>query len=548
MYRKALSQTSRISPHFSDQTLRTTRVLVVEDEVVTSEVISLHLKHLGYEVAGEATSGREAIDLISRTRPDLVLVDIVLGSDTYDGIDLAREIRYRYGLPVVFLTAHSDRATLERAKGVGAFGYVLKPFQESHIRVAIETALGTFRLERTIAQQQQLVTLILNSAQDGIIATDLEGMILFLNTAAERMTGWQLPESMGKSLSEVIQFADRQTGSRLGTLVRPQEKQPYSLGDAIVLLRRDQSSVSVAGHVVPLSNGQGDTLGQIMLLTRTGEHHRIQALESELEIQRQSELEIQTLLDQEKEFNQLKTRMIAMISHEFRNPLTTFSMAMELLRVHGAQIDTVRRETYLNQMKAASSRMNRLIESVVIFSQIESGHFKFSPVLLDLQDFCWSLVNEHQLLAGDRHCISLDYHGMHQATLDRELLSHAISNILTNAVKYSPRGGTISFRVWAESEQIICRIRDQGMGIPTADQANLFQLFYRGSNVESIAGTGVGLAIVKRCVDLHQGTIDLQSQLGQGTEMTLTLPQIRDLTLHQPRRSLQQGSTRRSER
>ena len=512
-------------PGSSADTTPPIRVLVVEGEVVTLEAITSHLGHLGYQVAGQVTSGQEALTLIPQLKPDLALVDIVLGSDPLGGIKLAREIRYQFGLPIVFLTTHSDQSTLDQIRCVSAFGYVTKPFQEMHLRIAIETTLGTHRLERLIFQQQQLVSLILNSTQDGIIASDLDGVILFLNAAAEHLTGCPRHETLGRSLDEVVRFIDRRTGLPLGTLLRAQEQHPYSLGDAISLQSPDQSSRPVAGYVIPLMDREARSLGQLLLLSDQGEQQRIKVLESELESCRRSEQELQQLLAQEKQYNQRQTRMTAMLSHEFRTPLTTFSVAMELLRMRGAQIDDVQRETYLKQMKAAGNCMNQLIESVVAFSKIESGHFRFSPLLFDLQEFCQELSREHQLLAGDRYCIRFNYQGIRQVTLDRDLFSHAMNNILTNAIKYSPRGGMISFSIQADSDQIICRVRDQGMGIPKADLEHLFQLFYRGSNVGSIAGTGMGLAIVQRCVALHQGRISLESELGVGTEFTITLPQ-----------------------
>ncbi|NEO00177.1 MAG: ATP-binding protein, partial [Moorea sp. SIO3I7] len=147
------------------------------------------------------------------------------------------------------------------------------------------------------------------------------------------------------------------------------------------------------------------------------------------------------------------------------------------------------------------------------------------PTRLDLKRFCHQLVEELQISSKNKHQLVFTTQGeLKEALWDERLLRHIFSNLLTNAIKYSPTGGTVLFELIAQTECVIFRIQDQGMGIPPEDQQQLFHPFHRASNVGTIPGSGLGLAIVKQCVEAHGGEISLKSQLGEGTTFTVSLP------------------------
>jgi len=146
---------------------------------------------------------------------------------------------------------------------------------------------------------------------------------------------------------------------------------------------------------------------------------------------------------------------------------------------------------------------------------------------VDVIAFCQSLVEETQQAGGTARFIDFSYQGTcGQAWLDAKLLRHILANLLSNAVKYSPEESTITLVVDCQPDQIVFRVQDQGIGIPEADQARLFEAFHRASNVGHIPGTGLGLAIVKQSVDLHGGAITCESREGAGSTFTVVIPQV----------------------
>jgi signal transduction histidine kinase len=169
--------------------------------------------------------------------------------------------------------------------------------------------------------------------------------------------------------------------------------------------------------------------------------------------------------------------------------------------------------------------MAEMMEEILVLSRLDAGKMDFTPAPLDVNNFCRRVVQE-VLAATDRRCaIELSLASMpSEAEADERLLSHIFTNLLTNAVKYSNPGSTVGFVVRREDHDAVGVICDHGIGIPAADQKRLFNAFQRGSNVSDRPGSGLGLLVVKRCVNLHGGTVQLESQMGEGTTVTIRLP------------------------
>ncbi len=246
----------------------------------------------------------------------------------------------------------------------------------------------------------------------------------------------------------------------------------------------------------------------------------------------QAEVAIQLALAKEKELNQIKSRFVAVVSHEFRNPLNAILFSTELLERYDAEISPERKQGYLQRIQLSVRRMNQLLNDVLTIGETESGDLPFNPQSLDLLQFCKELVEEFQLSRSPycpidltyRNADFLDAENLSFPCLDENLLRHILTNILSNAIKYSPQGKKIEFNLTYNKETIVFQIQDYGIGIPMIDQSRLFDSFYRASNVKAIPGTGLGLSIVKQCVDLHGGTIEVFSEVETGTIFTVTLP------------------------
>jgi signal transduction histidine kinase len=169
--------------------------------------------------------------------------------------------------------------------------------------------------------------------------------------------------------------------------------------------------------------------------------------------------------------------------------------------------------------------MTQLLEDILSFTKAEVGNLEIKPQPFDLKELCHQLVEEMRLTTGNQHTLTFVSQGeCNQAYMDESLLKHILTNLLANAIKYSPEGSTVEFELSCQNEEAIFKIHDQGIGIPPGDRQHLFEPFHRGRNVGKIPGTGLGLCIVKKFVDLHNGTIALKSEVGVGTTFIVTLP------------------------
>ena len=238
------------------------------------------------------------------------------------------------------------------------------------------------------------------------------------------------------------------------------------------------------------------------------------------------ESEIRKSLEKEKQLNNLKTRLVRTISHEYRTPLATILLGAETLTKHYDKLARERKFSTLNKIQNAAKRMAQMIDDILLTNRIESGQLSFNPELLDIVRYCENLVEEIQLLDNQQHKINLSSEGnCKYIRLDPNLLRQIIPNLLTNALKYSQEGTSVRLHInYSDENRVIFDIEDRGIGILPDDESKIFDSFYRASNVETIPGTGLGLAIVKKAVELHGGEISFQTQVGVGTKFTVSLP------------------------
>jgi signal transduction histidine kinase len=237
------------------------------------------------------------------------------------------------------------------------------------------------------------------------------------------------------------------------------------------------------------------------------------------------EAQLREALAQEKELSELKSRIITTISHEYRTPLTTIFSSAEMLQAYRHKWDEDKQLKHFGRIQSAVKHMVALVDDVLFLNKAEFEKLEFNPAPLNLEAFFGELIDELQSTVGNQY--SLTFTSLSDCTkayLDAKLLRQILSNLLSNAIKYSPEGGKVQVRLTCEENKVIFQVEDEGIGIPTEDQDNLFKSFSRATNVGTIAGTGLGLSIVKKCVDLHGGQIAVESQVGVGTKFTVSLP------------------------
>jgi PAS domain S-box-containing protein len=236
--------------------------------------------------------------------------------------------------------------------------------------------------------------------------------------------------------------------------------------------------------------------------------------------------EMREALAQQRELNELRSRFVAMTSHEFRTPLASILSAQELLRHYGDRLDANEKGEILESIAAGVQSMVRMLDRVLVIGKADAQMLEFAPKLQALAPLCEDVLEEARLQHATASCslrlqLPLD---AGQGWYDEKLFRHVFSNLLSNAIKYSPQGGEVLFAVSLDAEHAILEVSDHGIGIPSDEIGHLFESFHRASNVGDIQGTGLGLAIAKNAVTIHGGTIEVSSSPNNGTHLKVRLP------------------------
>lgn len=371
--------------------------------------------------------------------------------------------------------------------------------------------------ERRIAQEalkhtMQTLQALIAASPAAIIASDAQGLITVWNAAAEVLYGWKADEVIGKTVA-LIPPELREEG--FGLLTRIQSGETMQNVE-LERMRKDGSRIEISFTAAPVYDDQGKIQALMSISTDIGEYKRLQSEARERE-------RLQLLLDKELELRDVRNRFMSMLSHEFRSPLSAIFTAADMLDHYADRITADARQQRYNDIREQVKRLIELLDDFLTMMRSERVGLEFTPTLIDLVEFCRALMTEFQ--TEDHHPFLLDAK-VDQAPVqgDEKLLRHALGNLFTNAVKYSPQGGAIKVEIWDEDKKFCVQVADEGIGIPESDQATLFDAFKRGNNVGKIPGTGLGLAIARQSVELHNGTISLKSTPGSGSTFTIRIP------------------------
>ncbi len=502
------------------------RILVVEDEALIAEDIDHVLRRLGYEVAGVVESGEEALRTVANTDVDLALMDIVLRGPL-DGIRAAKAMRERWGTPVVFLTSHSDDATLRRARSAVPHGYLLKPFSERDLRTTVEIVLARVQLERELAVKEQWFTDTMASLGEAVITTDRDDIVTYLNPVAERLTGWTCEAARGRPLAEVLVLeaipallatgtAGRSTSAPRIVQALPQMRVLSADGQARLV---DDTRTTIVG-------GRGETLGSVVVARDVTETRR-------LERRIACSARVASLVS-------LGTG----VAHEINNPLTGVVMRLEFaqeaateLRGIAQRLCTVSTVPEGETLDAAHQELTDIAESIDVALE---GAGRVVRIVTALRDLARSgTAGDHgadldvvadRAAAACREATGADievHHGeLVLAAGDEHELVEVVGSLLSNAVEAVARGNTgtlieVSIALDRAGNVTLC-VADRGAGIPAADIPRVFDPFFTTKRLGD--SLGFGLARAQRTVAAYEGDITIEQRPGGGTLVTLTLP------------------------
>ncbi len=362
------------------------------------------------------------------------------------------------------------------------------------------------RDENALLEQRDFLQLVVDNVPGLIMVKDQKGRFQLVNHLVADLYHASPALMLGKtntdlSLSEqVLSFSAEQDREALSS------GQPLFIAEEQVQDRYYQTS-------------------KIPLKRPDGSYDRLLIVATDITAHKQAEEALRRAFEQEKELGELKSRFVSVASHEFRTPLATILAAAETLSAYRQKMTDSQIDHRINNIRDQVDHLKNIIEDVLQLARIQAGRVEFNPVVLDLDSLCRSVIDEFQSHPDNAHRIT--YYcdeNLHKVRLDKKLIRQIITNLVSNAIKYSPTASQIDIRLEYADQTIILKVHDQGIGIPEADLAHLFEPFHRASNVGSISGTGLGLSITKEAVELHGGIIGVDSQVGIGTTFVVTIP------------------------
>lgn len=528
-------------------------ILVVEDEGIEALDLQQRLSTLGYHVPEIALSGEEAVALAAKIRPDLVVMDIMLSGDI-DGITAAQRIRENLDIPIIYLTAYADEATLQRAKITEPYGYIIKPFNERELHITIDVALYKHKFEKRLRESERWLYTTLRSIGDAVIATDGQGHITFMNPMAETLTGWTLEEAACRDLETIFVIINRDSRQ---PVVNPVEEvlktgRVQGMANHTILVAKDGTEIPIDDSAAPIQDEQGNVVGAILVFRDITEREKAQEelrnayadLEERIaqrtadlvatnrqlteEIKRRNLIEEQL---QEKNLElakalQAKDRFLANMSHELRTPLNAiigFTGTL-LMRLPGPLTES--QEKQLENIAVSARHLLSLINDLLDLSKIESGKVELNWEMISCSSVLREVAATVRPLAEEKGLDLVVETPPQEIEIksDRRALSQILLNFLNNAIKFTETG-VITASLQRCGGQVRFRVTDTGIGIRPQDQDKLFQAFSQVGNVNSFwhEGAGLGLHLSKKLADLLAGAIEFSSQYGQGSEFTLVL-------------------------
>lgn len=366
------------------------------------------------------------------------------------------------------------------------------------------------RVEAALRESEERFRRIFDEAPIGIaLAKKPDHQFLMVNRAFCEILGYTESELTALNLVDISHPEEREQETLYIEQVLKGEIDSYQLEKRY--LKKNQEICWVKLITTSIRSDRGEILYGLAMVEDITERKR-------------AEEEIHKTLEKERELNELRSRFITTVSHEFRTPLSVIILAARLLEHFNQQATEERRREYFERIQAAAQNMTHLLDDVLFIGKADAGKLQYKPAPLDLEKFCRGVVEDFQLTTTE-HILGFTFKGDGNPVLmDEKLLRQILTNLLSNAIKYSPEGSKVQFDVVCENGFAVFRVQDAGIGIPTHAQLRLFESFHRADNVGNIPGTGLGLSIAKKCVDLQAGEIQVETQVGMGTTFTVTLP------------------------
>jgi PAS domain S-box-containing protein len=435
------------------------------------------------------------------------------------------------------------------------------PEQLGPVGVAVVTTFVVVyikNLNRSLEYDRKQMNAMFEYATEGIVLTNGKGEIVLVNPEASRLFMYESHELIGKPIEILIPkrvhtqhvkyrnefyqnpssrsmgqerdlYAVKKNGTEFPVEVSlsyyKQQKDFFVLAFIIDITLRKESERKLVTQREQLEKVTSDIRKlNVELENKVGERTLI--LQEALQELERSQMELSEALSKEKELNEIKSRFVSMASHEFRTPLSTVLSSAALLSRYTQTEDQEKREKHIRRIKESVKHLNDLLEDFLNLGKLEEGRVSTQVASFNVKEQVKDVIDEIKTMLKPGQDMVLDYHGDEHFITDSRLLKNILINLLSNAIKFSNEGKNIYITINNLQTSMTVEVKDEGIGIAKEDMQHMFSTFYRGRNAVNIQGTGLGLHIVRRYVNLLRGDIHLESELNEGTKINIAIPKL----------------------
>ncbi|MEJ2628927.1 MAG: response regulator, partial [bacterium] len=401
------------------------KIIVVEDEHVIAMEIQDRLEKLGYDVCATIPSGEKAVEKIKDLQPDLVIMDIMLEGNM-DGIETAEQIQNIMDIPVVYLTAYSDKETLERAKITQPFGYIIKPLEERELHSNIEIALYKHSIEQKLKENEEWLSTTLKSIGDAVITTDKKGKITFINSIAEALTGWKHDQAFGKEIKKIFNPIDAQTRDEQPDLIEKviQQEKVVSLPSNSLLINKDKLEIPIDESAAPIKDDQGNINGVVLVFRDISERRKLQE-----KLQHSQKMEAVGTLT-------------GGLAHDFNNIMTAIQVSTELTIMELSD-SSIKKDELLNTLLDINRHSKHGAELTRQLLQFSRQH-PMQPIKTNLNFLIENLLKMlTRLISEDIKIITEFDSELLPIKVDQGTIKQVILNLALNAQDAMPQGGKL---------------------------------------------------------------------------------------------------------
>lgn len=527
------------------------RVLFVEDSEIDKEIAEREMIRSGLDFTStRVETEEEYLNEVTNNKPDIIISDYSL--PTFDGMSALKiALKMRLQIPFILMTGSTNEETAVECMKAGADDYIIKE-NLNRLVPALWAAVEKHQniIAKKLAEKELLKserrfrTLFSENLAPMILVDPETHQIVDANKAAENFYGWRIDQLKEKRINDINTLSDEDILAEMKNAVSQkrihfQFKHRTALGEirdvevysSAIMIGDKKILHSIIHDITEKKRIENElTMYQENLETlvkqRTKELDRAnKKLEENLDKRKILESQLEEALSKEKEINELKTRFIATVSHEFRTPLAALYSTTQMIERYSHKWSPEKIKEHHQQIENTIRYLTQLLDDVLTVSRADREIVKHEPEFLKIKELIDSFINEAKSNDNDNHDIVLNLDTcVSTLEIDPKLLRHSVVNLLLNAIKYSPPNSQVLLDVITKDNTLEITVSDEGIGIPEDEIDQIFDAFYRTNNSIGIKGTGLGLNIVKRSVEIMGGTISVKSEVNKGTTFILKIP------------------------